>query len=77
MLPIFSFLYPYRQWTGGVWVFSCMNCSREPHLLLLMARKIVSLRFLSKYNMWLTVSIDASNYDSVTQRNDLQVTTAY
>ena len=58
-------------------MFSCMNCSREPHLLLLMARKIVSLRFLSKYNMWLTVSIDASNYDSVTQRNDLLVTTAY
>ena len=58
-------------------MFSCMNCSREPHLLLLMARKIVSLRFLSKYNMWLTVLIDVSNYDSVTQRNDLLVTTAY
>ena len=57
-------------------MFSCMNCLQEPHLLLLMARKIVSLRFLSKYNMWLTVLIDASNYDSVTQRNNLLVTTA-
>lgn len=26
--------------------------------------------------MWLTVLIDASNYDSVTQRNNLLVTTA-